>query len=583
MGVSFLFYQPMKALILSSLCSLLTLCFLSPQLSDRQVLFFTVVAFTGFFMCFSVANPGHSLPKRRSEPKPKAAPQKQRKAAQDDGDSMQPPNDDALKIQMAEYRRWCVQVIGHIVVTEKLNVALVRTVTGALTITFVLKLLHPNKTELDKLLSLANVFAQALQLEAVRLANSSQGILLELPSPVAHTPHATALTGYCQGANLCIGVDTFHQPVLVSLKQHGAIGWIGPSRRGKTQSLKSCLYNLLAANPHKIRFIIFAQKFNDWSSFTEVAGCGGIFHTADAIEAAFQRIDAALNQQAAAGRSAPTLVICDDLVNLLNLVPSLAEKLENLASMGAGVGFHLLFGSQMAGSKKGSGGMAVEANLTARILYKPASNATGARNAGTKHTQLDLLSEHKGDALAVIDGVATRIATSLVDDATIHLLPKAPKAHAAPSVPVAQPERAQPAARTSGVLTIASGVTPVPVPTEPTLHAQHEQKNGVRAAGTLPAKLANQPPTLLEKQQLRQLFQATQSKNAVLKMAYGGVVNESGKTPKTLKWLNEALAESAGEQPASAPEPVEVAELLQQANWEATVKHLRARRLAKNG
>lgn len=573
----------MKALTLSALCSLVSIYFLSPQLSDRQVLFFAVVAFASFFMCFSVGNPGHSLPKRRGERKPKAAPQTQRKAAQGDGDSMQYPNDDALKVQMAEYRRWCVQVIGHIVVTEKLNVALVRTVTGALTITFVLKLLHPNKSELDKLLSLANVFAQALQLEAVRLANSSQGILLELPSPVAHTPNASELTGYCQGSNLCIGVDTFNQPVLVSLKQHGAIGWIGPSRRGKTQSMKSCLYNLVAANPHKIRFVIFAQKCQDWASFADVAGCEGIFHTAGAMEAAFQRIDAALNQQAANGRSAPTLVICDDLVNLLNLVPSLAEKLENLASMGAGVGFHLLFGSQMAGSKKGSGGMAVEANLTARILYKPASNATGARNAGTKHTQLDLLSEHKGDALAVIDGVATRIATSLVDDEAIHLLPKAPKVQTAPSVPVEQPERVRTTARSNGVPAFSSGVTPIPVQTEPTVYEQNGQQNGSRAGGTLPAKLANHPPTLLEKNQLRQLFQATQSKNAVLKIAYGGVVNETGKTPKTLKWLNEALAESAGEPTASAPETGEVAELLQQVNWEATVNHLKARRLAKNG
>ena len=36
------------------------------------------------------------------------------------------------------------------------------------------------------------------------------------------------------------------------------------------------------------------------------------------------------------------------------------------------------------------------------------------------------------------------------------------------------------------------------------------------------------------------------SKRAVLKAAWGGVVNEDGKTPKTQRWLDEALGQPEG-------------------------------------
>lgn len=575
----------MKALILSSICSLIAISFLSPNLSDNQIVFFTVVVWFTFSILFWVWNPKIWRPNIRIERKPKAAPQKQRKVEHGDDDAMKSQNDASVTLQMAQYRRWCVQTIGNIIITEKLSVGLSRTFTGPLTITFVMKLLQPNKADLDKLLSLSSVFAQALQLDSVRLANSGNGILMEIPSPITNTPNATDLTHHCKGPNLCIAIDTFNQPVFVSLKQHGAIGWIGPSRRGKTQSIKSCLYNLVATNPNKIRFVIFAQKFKDWAAFADVAGCEGVYNTADDIETVFQSIDEELNKHASNGQVCPTLVVCDDLVNLLNLVPSITEKLENLASMGAGVGFHLLFGTQMAGSKKGSGGMGVESNLTARILYKPASNATGARNAGTKNTQLDMLSENKGDALAVIDGVTTRIATSFIDDETINLLPKSQKVNAVQSGTVNKSILVHTDDRTSVVPENSSGTTSVLVQKEPTLNNQYDQKNWLRGDGTERYKLKGTPPTLLEKKYLRKLFKETQSKNAVLKIAYGGVVNDSGKTPKTLKWLNEALAEEESEvkQTAIDTEAFDVTDLLQQANWEETVNTLRTQRISKNG
>jgi hypothetical protein len=57
-------------------------------------------------------------------------------------------------------------------------------------------------------------------------------------------------------------------------------------------------------------------------------------------------------------------------------------------------------------------------------------------------------------------------------------------------------------------------------------------------------KLPNRPPNRIGNAYLRELYQELGSKNAVLKAAWGGVVNDSGKTPKTLEWLNNALGES---------------------------------------
>ncbi|MEZ4614711.1 MAG: hypothetical protein R2867_04235 [Caldilineaceae bacterium] len=91
--------------------------------------------------------------------------------------------------------------------------------------------------------------------------------------------------------------------------------------------------------------------------------------------------------------------------------------------MGAGLGVHLLVGTQGAGSKSTSGGTEIENNVTARILYRPATSRSGSQSAGTGGLALHQLSSAKGDALALIDGNTTRIATAWISDRDIALLP----------------------------------------------------------------------------------------------------------------------------------------------------------------
>ena len=56
-------------------------------------------------------------------------------------------------------------------------------------------------------------------------------------------------------------------------------------------------------------------------------------------------------------------------------------------------------------------------------------------------------------------------------------------------------------------------------------------------------KLPNREPDAAERRYLRRLYEELGSKNKVLWQVWGGVVNESGKTPKTKRWLDEALLE----------------------------------------
>jgi hypothetical protein len=92
--------------------------------------------------------------------------------------------------------------------------------------------------------------------------------------------------------------------------------------------------------------------------------------------------------------------------------------------MGAGLGVHLLVGTQGAGSKSTSGGTEIENNVTARILYRPSTSRSGSQSAGIGGLALHQLSSAKGDALALIDGQSIRLATAWIADRDIALLPQ---------------------------------------------------------------------------------------------------------------------------------------------------------------
>lgn len=330
---------------------------------------------------------------------------------------------------MASVRQWAAWAekrIAGVVVAEGLHVGLLGVVQGPLVVTFRLRLLRPSPAALRKLLGVGPALAQALQVESVRITDTAQGVLVEVPSPQPRTPSAAHLARYGKGVGVAVGLDQWRQPVGVDLRHHPTLLFVGPSRRGKTQAMKSVLFSLASQNRwNRLQFAIFSAKRADWQPFEHLTACWGVVsdpdETAQALEWAAGTL---LQKRAREGAHSPAVVlVLDDLLNLLTRCPGAAGPIGEIASMGGGVGLYQLIGTQDAGSKRGTGGADVEANITARIVYRASSATTAARAAGAGGMGVDALSGQKGDALAIIDGDVKRIATAWADDRDIAQLP----------------------------------------------------------------------------------------------------------------------------------------------------------------
>ena len=329
--------------------------------------------------------------------------------------------------KMMKYFAWLEKKLNELIVREELQCGLVKIKRGPLVITVYLRLINPTQRDLQKLTKLGPALAQILQVESVRIVNSAQGILVEIPSPQPRTPNGVLLARHASGLRVAVGVDSTAKPELIDLEGHGALFWVGPSRRGKTQSIKSTLYALIRENVGQLRFIIVASPAKvkkDWSIFSTVEGCLGIAALPDDIAEATTWLVQAMNDGDAAGVHSSIIFVVDDLPNILKAAPQIADDLADISSMGAGLGVHLLVGTQGAGSKRTSGGTAIENNVTARVLYRPSTARTGTQGAGIGGLALHELSSAKGDALALIDGYSTRIATAWIADQDIALLPQ---------------------------------------------------------------------------------------------------------------------------------------------------------------
>ena len=228
-----------------------------------------------------------------------------------------------------QYAAWAEKRIARLAVSEGLHLGLLGVTQGPLTLTYRVRLLSPSPAALRKLLSLGPALQQALQVGGVRVTEQPGHIAIEIPSPQPRTPTASDLAMATRGKRLAIGFDSQRRPVHVDLQSHGALFWIGPSRRGKTQSMKSSLYALARANGARFRFAILCheRKRQDWQSFENAAGCLGIVTEPTEQEQALEWFAGDLLRLNTPYTYA---VVCDDLINLLARA-ELAEPLAELA------------------------------------------------------------------------------------------------------------------------------------------------------------------------------------------------------------------------------------------------------------
>lgn len=393
-------------------------------LTSGQRLFFLIVLLVVFGTVYKTLRPSQQNADMSAVPMATLAHSNAKRPTQQ---QPLPHSQGAHEATMRRYFAWLEKKLSELVEREQLECGLAGIKRGPLVITLRLRLINPTQRDLQKLMRLGPALAQLLQVEAVRIADTAQGVMIEVPSPQPLTPNGALLARHTSGMRLAIGVDAFARPVFIDLEDHGAVFWVGPSRRGKTQSMKAALYAILQANGKRIRFAIIATPAKveeDWGIFATVAGCLGIACTKEEIATATTWLVQIMNSGKAKAKGLHIIVIIDDLPKILKAVPTIQDDIADLAGLGAGLGIHLWVGTQGAGSKRTSGGTDVENNVTARILYRPATTRTGSQSAGTGGLNLDLLSSYKGDALVLIHGLATRIATAWIADQAIALLPE---------------------------------------------------------------------------------------------------------------------------------------------------------------
>lgn len=438
-----------------------------------------------------------------------------------------------------QYMAWVERRIGALVVREGLHCGLVRVVQGPLVLTFTVRLLAPTPAALRRLLALGPALAQALQVESVRVADSAAGVQIEIPSPVKRTPPAAMLARHTRGLCVALGLDCMRQPVRVDLRQHGALLWVGPSRRGKTESMKTTVYALARANKWQaLQYVILSQKRQDWAAFEPAAGCMGVVSDpAEAGQVLKWAAGEVLQGRAAhGGRSPALLVVADDLLNLLERAPDITGGLAEIASMGAGLGVHLLAGTQEAGSKRGTGGPAVESNVTARVVYKSSSAHAAARATGQGGAGVDLLTSARGDALLIVDGEPVRVATGWADDREILQLGQG-CATVAPWRSATTHNRLQP----------AQPPQPAPIPPIESAHVGERGQGVSEPVATVAAVAAElfpiekRAPTNEERSVIRELHSAGESLSALARLVYGH------KDGKGFAWIKQAIEHGSAE------------------------------------
>lgn len=324
-----------------------------------------------------------------------------------------PPQPTPLQIWV----EWAESRIAAVTINEGLFVQRSGPVVrGPMTITFTVRLVRPAPAALRKILALGPTLAQALAVEAVRITDNAHGIRIEVPSPEPVTPTVDFLIEHTAGVNVCIGMDEARHPVRVDLRNYPALMWVGPTRKGKTEGMKSALLAMLAQNP-ALRVIIVGRLLN-WAPFLTVPGVLDVIgdHTLGLAAANWLNDELERRTNQAQPQGGPLLFIVDDLPFVLKSVPGIATPLGNLAGAGGAVGIYLMVATQFAGSRAGSGGVAMEANILAKVMYRAASNTQAAQSAGRGGIGLDQLSGAKGDAVLLLDSSEQRLATAYLPE-----------------------------------------------------------------------------------------------------------------------------------------------------------------------
>ena len=324
----------------------------------------------------------------------------------------------ATDAQMADWGQWVEGRLASVAVNEKLHLRVTEVTRGPMTVTFTVRLLQPSPAALRRLETMGPAFAQALQVETVRISATAAGVEIEVPSPAPKTPSASWLMDYTNGTRVALGMDSRRRPVTVELEDYPSLLFVGPPRRGKTEAMKSAVYAMLEDWPVDDLRVVIVGRVRDWNGFQDYPNVVDIIGDhAIALQAVeWLRLELERRNTQAQIDGPSWLLVVDDLPFVLKSVPDIAGPMGSIASAGGAVSIYQFAATHYAGSKSGTGGGAFEETVVARVIYRMSSNASAARSAGAGGTGIEQLSTNKGDALLVLGQETKRLATAYMPE-----------------------------------------------------------------------------------------------------------------------------------------------------------------------
>lgn len=365
----------------------------------------------------------------------------------------------------------------------------------------------------------------------IRVYTDGAYFCVEMPNPEPRNVYTPELKG--SGVRVPLGITSKNQQLSIDFSDSTTphLGLPGPTGAGKSQTARSIAYSLIRQNSHNdVRIVVIGQKYEDWKPFEIFPHFAAFVGEPAEIIAAMEWLKLLTHTRSTSDQivSKPRIfVFMDDTPALLEMTDKLILSAMNyISSQGRAPGVHLIFGAQ-DWTNAGIGSGIVKANVKARMIFGAASTTKAAASAGRGKSGAHLI-EGKGDALYINSNVEIPVAASMVTNRMLLELVQQKYGNPSPRPwrPWLTEEEEKPKAKATKQA------------------ARQEVEEEYVGADDDAEKLPNRPPNRIGNAYLRELYQELGSKNAVLKAAWGGVVNDSGKTPKTLEWLNNALGES---------------------------------------
>lgn len=324
-------------------------------------------------------------------------------------------------MEIRSYMKSIQDSIGYVLTSEGYSARVLRVKQGPLTLSYRIQLIEAKAGDMERVLGFSSIFETYTGIGPVRVTKEIGTVAIEFPSPDPVTPHGSLLSAKGQGANLCIGFDTWGDPVFLTLPRYPNLLISGPPRSGKTSAMRSIVYAALRTSQGKVNVSICAEKVEYWKAFSKVQGFAGLYAQRETINPFLHSLAEEMRSYAAEGKrfSPVRILVLDDLISILSGNGEVRDDLKALVSTGGSVGCYVFMGTQSVGSKEGTGGLVVEDNVPARLLYRASSRSSAARGTGEGAEGLADLTDTQGDALFKLGHRSTRVATGFVTDQDI--------------------------------------------------------------------------------------------------------------------------------------------------------------------